>query len=59
LIALYDAKAAEAERRAAQLRDRLPTLTDDAERKSAQYQITRQTGIVHENVEKAARLRAS
>jgi hypothetical protein len=58
LIALYDGKAAEAEKRAAKLRDRLPTITDDAERKHTQYQITRQTGIIQENRETAARLRA-
>jgi hypothetical protein len=57
LIALYDGKAAEAERRAALLRDRLPTITDDAERKLAHYQITRQAGVAEENREKAARLR--
>lgn len=59
LISFYEQKAETAEQRLAELRATLPTITDEAERKKAHYQLTRQTGIVAENRDKAARLRGS
>jgi hypothetical protein len=49
LLALYDGKAAEAEKRAAQLREQLSTITDDGERRSSSYQIARQTNVMEES----------